>query len=209
VGDVGGASLGGTLVKVTGFGGLLGGGSVAIGPGSDDPFGPKAVRASMGAVFGVGLTKVDDVGALPGVKVALVPGEGVPLPELVGQTSIWTTHGARATAVTGLIGAADLAKMKRSAILVNTARGPIVDEAALIAALKSRAIAHAGLDVYDMEPLPADHPLTKLDNVTLIPHLGYVVEDSYRHFYAGTIKDIEAWLDGKPINVLNPDALKK
>ena len=70
-------------------------------------------------------------------------------------------------------------------------------------------ILHAGLDVYDKEPLPADHPLTKLDNVTLIPHLGYVVEDSYRHFYKGTIEDIEAWLDGKPINVLNPDALKK
>ncbi len=109
----------------------------------------------------------------------------------------------------GLIGAADLAKMKKTAILVNTSRGPIVDEAALIAALKNRTILHAGLDVYDKEPLSADHPLTKLDNVTLIPHLGYVVEESYRHFYEGTIKDIEAWLDGAPINVLNPDALRK
>ena len=99
--------------------------------------------------------------------------------------------------------------MKKTAILVNTSRGPIVDEAALIAALKNRTIVHAGLDVYDKEPLPADHPLTKLDNVTLIPHLGYVVEESYRHFYDGTIEDIEAWLDGKPINVLNPEALKK
>ena len=104
----------------------------------------------------------------------------------------------------GLLGAADLAKMKKTAILVNTSRGPIVDEAALIAALKNGTIAHAGLDVYDKEPLPKDHPLTKLDNVTLVPHLGYVVEDSYRHFYAGTIEDIEAWLDGKPINVINP-----
>ena len=85
----------------------------------------------------------------------------------------------------------------------------MVDEEALIAALKNRTILHAGLDVYDKEPLPADHPLTKLDNITLIPHLGYVVEDAYRHFYAGTIKNVEAWLDGKPINVLNPDALKK
>ena len=99
--------------------------------------------------------------------------------------------------------------MKKSAILVNTSRGPIVDEAALIAALKNRTIAHAGLDVYDKEPVAPGHPLTKLDNVTLIPHLGYVVEDSYRHFYAGTIEDIEAWLDGKPINLINPDALKK
>ena len=62
--------------------------------------------------------------------------------------------------------------------------------------------------MYDKEPLPAGHPLTKLDNVTLIPHLGYVVEDSYRHFYKGTIEDIEAWLDGRPINLLNPEALK-
>ena len=77
------------------------------------------------------------------------------------------------------------------------------------AALKNGTIAHAGLDVYDKEPLPAGHPLTKLENVTLVPHLGYVVEESYRYFYKGTIEDIEAWLDGKPINVLNPDALKK
>ena len=74
--------------------------------------------------------------------------------------------------------------------------------------MKNRTILHAGLDVYDKEPMSADHPFTKLGNVTLIPHLGYVVEESYRHFYDGTIKDIEAWLDGKPINVLNPEALK-
>jgi phosphoglycerate dehydrogenase-like enzyme len=129
--------------------------------------------------------------------------------ELLATSDFVSIHLALSDRTRGLIGAADLARMKKSAILVNTARGPIVDEAALIAALKSRAIAHAGLDVYDKEPLPADHPFIKLDNVTLIPHLGYVVEDSYRHFYKGTIEDIEAWLDGKPINVLNPDALKK
>src|SRR5262249_29211607 len=108
----------------------------------------------------------------------------------------------------GLLGAADLAKMKKTAILVNTSRGPIVDEAALIEALKNRTIAHAGLDVYDKEPLTKGHPLTKINTVTLVPHLGYVVEDSYRHFYAGTIEDIEAWLDGKLINVINPEAFK-
>ena len=75
--------------------------------------------------------------------------------------------------------------------------------------LKNRTILHAGLDVYDKEPMSADHPFTKLDNITLIPHLGYVVEESYRFFYDGTIKDIEAWLDGRPINVLNPEALNK
>ncbi len=129
--------------------------------------------------------------------------------ELLATSDFVSIHLALSDRTRGLIGAADLAKMKKTAILVNTSRGPIVDEAALIAALKNRTIMHAGLDVYDKEPMSADHPFAKLDNVTLIPHLGYVVEESYRHFYEGTIKDIEAWLDGKPINVLNPEALKK
>lgn len=129
--------------------------------------------------------------------------------ELLSTSDFISIHLALSDRTRGLIGAAELAKMKRTAILINTSRGPIVDEAALIAALKNGTIAHAGLDVYDKEPLPAGHPLTKLENVTLVPHLGYVVEDSYRYFYKGTIEDIEAWLDGKPINVLNPDALKK
>ena len=128
--------------------------------------------------------------------------------ELLATSDFVSIHLALSDRTRGLIGAAELAKMKKTAILVNTSRGPIVDEAALIAALKDRTILHAGLDVYDKEPMSADHPFTKLGNVTLIPHLGYVVEESYRHFYDGTIKDIEAWLDGKPINVLNPEALK-
>ena len=129
--------------------------------------------------------------------------------ELLATSDFVSIHLALSDRTRGLIGAADLAKMKKTAILVNTSRGPIVDEAALIAALRNRTILHAGLDVYDKEPMSADHPFTKLDNITLIPHLGYVVEESYRYFYEGTIKDIEAWLDGKPINVLNPEALNK
>lgn len=129
--------------------------------------------------------------------------------ELLATSDFVTIHLVLSDRTRGLIGAADLAKMKRTAMLINTSRGPIVDEAALIAALRNGTIAHAGLDVYDREPLPAGHPLTKLDNVTLVPHLGYVVEESYRHFHEGTIADIEAWLDGKPINVINPEALKK
>jgi D-3-phosphoglycerate dehydrogenase len=128
--------------------------------------------------------------------------------ELLATSDFVTIHLVLSARTRGLLGAADLAKMKKTAILVNTSRGPIVDEAALIDALKAGTIAHAGLDVYDKEPLPKGHPLTKLDNVTLVPHLGYVVEDSYRHFYAGTIEDIEAWLDGKPINLINPEVLR-
>jgi D-3-phosphoglycerate dehydrogenase len=108
-----------------------------------------------------------------------------------------------------LIGAADFARMKPSAILVNTSRGPVLDEAALIEALEQRRFAHAALDVYEREPLPQDHRLRSLDNVTLAPHLGYVNSDIFRHFYGESVKYILAWLDAKPTNVLNPEALSK
>jgi len=107
----------------------------------------------------------------------------------------------------GLLGAAEFARIKPGAILVNTSRGPIVDEAAMLAALNSGRLGHAALDVYDREPLPAEHPLRALDNVTLSPHLGYVSEDVFRTFYADALEDIEAWLDGTPIRVMNPEAL--
>jgi phosphoglycerate dehydrogenase-like enzyme len=102
----------------------------------------------------------------------------------------------------GLIGAKELGLMKPTAYLVNTSRGPIVDEAALIAALRDKRIAGAGLDVFDIEPLPVDHPLRGLDNVVLTPHLGYVAEQNYRAFYAGIVDDIRGFLDGKPLRVL-------
>jgi phosphoglycerate dehydrogenase-like enzyme len=104
----------------------------------------------------------------------------------------------------GLIGQAEFAQMKPSAYLVNTARGPIVDEAALIAALREKRIAGAGLDVFDVEPLPGDHPLRGLDNVVLSPHLGYVTAENFRTCYQGVVEDIRAFLDGKPIRLLEP-----
>ena len=107
----------------------------------------------------------------------------------------------------GLVGAAEFALMKPTAILVNTSRGPIVDERAMLDALASGRLAHAALDVYDREPLPADHPLRRMDNVTLSPHLGYVSEDVYRTFWGDCVENVEAWLDGKPVRVLNPEAL--
>jgi phosphoglycerate dehydrogenase-like enzyme len=129
--------------------------------------------------------------------------------ELLATSDFVSIHLVLSERTRGLLKAEDLAKMKKTAILVNTSRGPIVEEAALLAALKNGTIAHAGLDVYDQEPVRPGFAFAKLENVTLIPHLGYVVEDSYRHFYKGTIENVEAWLDGKPINVINPDALKK
>ncbi|OBK17086.1 D-2-hydroxyacid dehydrogenase family protein [Mycobacterium asiaticum] len=107
-----------------------------------------------------------------------------------------------------LVGEAELAAMKPTAYLINTSRGPIVDEAALIDALTSKRIAGAGLDVFDTEPLPAEHPLRRLPNVTLSPHLGYVTREMLSAFYADTAESVAAWLDGSPIRIANPEALR-
>ena len=102
----------------------------------------------------------------------------------------------------GLIGEAELRAMKPEAVLINVGRGPLIDEAALIAALRDKKIGGAGLDVFDTEPLPLDHPLRKMDNVVITPHLGYVSEQNYRHYFSGVVEDIRGFLDGKPVRVL-------
>ena len=122
--------------------------------------------------------------------------------ELFSQADVVTIHVVLSDRSRGLVGADDLARMKPSAYLVNTARGPIVDEAALVAALRERRIAGAGLDVYGVEPIPADHPLLGLDNTVLTPHLGYVTEGTYAQVYPETVEDIVAWRKGAPIRVL-------
>ena len=103
----------------------------------------------------------------------------------------------------GLVGARELGLMKPTAFLINTSRGPIVDETALVAALQRRAIAGVGLDVFDVEPLPADHPLRGFDQAVLTGHTGYVSQEAFKQGYHGAVEDIQAWLDGKPIRVLN------
>jgi len=102
--------------------------------------------------------------------------------------------------------AADLAKMKPGAILVNISRGPLVDEAALIEALRSGHLAGAGLDVFDREPLPADHPFRSLDNVVVTPHIGYVTEDGFRTAWQRMAQDVAAYLGGSPIRVVTDPA---
>ncbi|WP_297774905.1 D-2-hydroxyacid dehydrogenase family protein [Mycobacterium sp.] len=109
----------------------------------------------------------------------------------------------------GLVGASELALMKPHAYLINTSRGPIVDEVALLAALESGRIAGAGLDVYDIEPLPSDHRLRLLPNVTLSPHLGYVTREMLGAFYSDTVESVAAWLDGTPIRIANPEASQR
>ena len=115
--------------------------------------------------------------------------------ELFRIADVVTIHLILSKRTRGLVGAAELALMKPTALLVNTSRGPIVDETALVAALTSRAIAGAALDVFDAEPLAADHPFRRLDNVLATPHIGYVAEDLYRTFYGDAAARIAAWLD--------------
>ncbi|HLH94089.1 MAG TPA: D-2-hydroxyacid dehydrogenase family protein [Xanthobacteraceae bacterium] len=134
------------------------------------------------------------------VGVALSPSKEA----LLAAADIVSLHVVLSPRTRGLIGAKEFALMKRSAYLINTARGPIVDENALIAALAERRIAGAGLDVFDVEPLRAEHPLRKLDNVVLSPHLGYVTAENFRTCYAGVVGNIRAFLDGKPIRQMEP-----
>jgi phosphoglycerate dehydrogenase-like enzyme len=123
--------------------------------------------------------------------------------DLFTRSDVVTVHYKLSERSTGLVGEAELALMKPTAYLINTSRGPIVDTAALVTALRSGKIAGAGLDVYDSEPLPLSHPLRTLPNVVLTPHLGYVTEDTYRAFYGEAAQDIAAFAKGEPIRVLN------
>jgi phosphoglycerate dehydrogenase-like enzyme len=124
--------------------------------------------------------------------------------ELFRQSDVISVHYVLSERSRGLIGAADFALMKPDALFVNTSRGPIVDEAALIDALQNRRIGGAALDVFDVEPLPAGHPLLKLDNVLITPHIGYVTSDNYRIFYGDAVEDIAAFLRGELLRVIAP-----
>ena len=121
-----------------------------------------------------------------------------------GRIKVQVLYSGEGVGTTGLLGARELHRMKRSAWLVNTSRGPIVDTGALVEALEAGRIAGAGIDVYDEEPLAADHPLRSCPRTLLTPHLGYVTEGTYRAFYGEIVEDIEAWLDGNPVRVLSP-----
>jgi phosphoglycerate dehydrogenase-like enzyme len=127
--------------------------------------------------------------------------------ELFSRSDVLTIHVPLTDLSRGWVTAREFGLMKPTAFLVNTSRGPIVVEQALLDALRSRRIAGAALDVYDVEPLPLDHPLLGLDNVLLAPHLGYATGATLRGFFEESVKNLRAWLEGKPINVLNPEAL--
>lgn len=122
--------------------------------------------------------------------------------QLFAESDVITIHIPLSDASRGLVAAAELAAMKPTAYLVNTSRGPIIDEVALLDALGHQRIAGAGLDVYDVEPLPVDHPLRSLPNTLLLPHIGYVTTDTYRTWFEQAVEDILAYSDGSPVRVL-------
>jgi phosphoglycerate dehydrogenase-like enzyme len=122
--------------------------------------------------------------------------------ELFSTADIVTVHVVLSQRSRGLVGAAELARMKPTSYLVNTARGPIVDEAALLETLQQRKIAGAAIDVFSVEPLPVDHPFRKLDNIVLTPHLGYVTAEGFRNHYSQMVEGIDAWFKGEPVRRL-------
>jgi phosphoglycerate dehydrogenase-like enzyme len=114
---------------------------------------------------------------------------------LFEQADILTVHLVLSSRTRGLVGTAELDKMKSTAWLINTSRGPLADEPALISVLKNKRIAGAAVDAFDVEPLPPDHPFRTLDNVLATPHIGYVSRDLYKTFYEDTVANIRKWLD--------------
>ncbi len=139
---------------------------------------------------------------LTGERAAEAGAVRVDKAELFARSDFITIHYKLGERSRGLVGAAELALMKPTAYLVNTSRGPIVDTDALIAALTGGRIAGAGVDVYDAEPLPPDHPIRACPRTLLTPHLGYVTDGTYRAFYGEIVESLESWLAGTPIRVL-------
>jgi phosphoglycerate dehydrogenase-like enzyme len=128
--------------------------------------------------------------------------ERVEKDELFRRSDVLSVHLVLGPRSRGLVGAREIGLMKPSAILVNTSRGPICDTEAIIAALEAGRLAYAGFDVYDKEPLPVDHPLRTSPNVILTPHIGYVTDENYQSSYPQIVENILAFLDGKPVRVL-------
>jgi phosphoglycerate dehydrogenase-like enzyme len=124
--------------------------------------------------------------------------------DLLRQSDFVSIHVVLSPRSRGLLGAKELGLMKPTAYLINTSRGPIIEEAAMLAALRDKKIAGAGLDVFDVEPLPLDHPFRKMDNVVITPHLGYVSQQNYQRYYPDIIDDIRGFLDGKAVRVVAP-----
>lgn len=144
---------------------------------------------------------------LTDARARAVGAERVSLETLLGESDIVTVHVPLRPETRGLIGEQEIARMKPGACLINTARGPIVSEAALLRALREKRLGGAGLDVFDVEPLPWDHPFRRLDNVVLLSHRGYAAVEILRERFELAMRNIINFIDGKPTHLLNPEVL--
>ncbi len=161
--------------------------------------------ASIGHAFGMIVLAWSQ--HLTPARAAECRAELVPKHEILARSDIVTIHLKLSPRTTGVIGARELGLMKRTAFLINTSRGPIVEERALLHALGEGTIAGAALDVFDDEPLPMGHPFRRMENVVITPHVGYVTRENYEVFYRDAADDVRACLAGSPVRVLNPDVL--
>ncbi|MBU8537822.1 D-2-hydroxyacid dehydrogenase family protein [Falsiroseomonas tokyonensis] len=185
--------------------------------GAPNSIGTSSEGLTLGVV-GLGKlgTRVAKVGQALGMKViawsqnltaeaaAAAGATRVEKAELFAQSDVVTLHMILSDRSRGIVGAAELAAMKPSAYIVNTSRGPLIDQPALIAALTEGRIAGAGIDVFDREPLPLDHPLLACPNTILTPHLGYVSRQNFAAYFHGAVETIEAYIADKPIRLLTP-----
>jgi phosphoglycerate dehydrogenase-like enzyme len=160
-----------------------------------------ALVARVGVAFGMDVVAWSQ--NLTAERAADVGVRSVGKDELLATSDVVSIHLVLSDRTRGLIGANELATMKPTAYLVNTSRGPIVDHDALVSALRGGTIAGAGLDVYDVEPLPVDDPLRGLPNTVLTPHTGYVVTQCYEIFYREIVEDIAAWQAGRPLRIMS------
>jgi phosphoglycerate dehydrogenase-like enzyme len=160
--------------------------------------------AAIGAAFGMQVIAWSP--NLTAERAAAAGARMVTREELFARSDVLTIHLVLGPSTRGIVDAGQLARMRSSAILVNTSRGQLVDENALVEALAEKRIAAAALDVFEREPLAADHPLLRMDNVVLSPHLGYVTRESYGIFFEDVVENIAAYLSGSPIRVLAADA---
>jgi D-3-phosphoglycerate dehydrogenase len=161
-----------------------------------------ARAAGVGKAFGMKVTAWSQ--NLKPERCKEVGAEYVSKDDLFRNADIVTVHLQLSDRTRGLVTAKELGLMKKTAYLVNTSRGPIIDEKALLDALNKKQIAGAGLDVFDVEPLPLDHPYRKMDNVVITPHLGYVSQQNYDKYYPDIVENIRGFLDGKPVRVIAP-----
>lgn len=195
----------------------------AIGQGRWSPWVAREVRGKVLGIVGLGAIgrEVARLGQAFGMQVmawgptltperaALAPVRSVTRETLFSEADVVSLHLRLTDATRRLIGAADLSRMRRMAFLVNTARADLVDEAALVRALQGGRIAGAALDVFWEEPLPADHPLRRLPNVLLTPHIGWLTVETYEAFFCGAVENILNYIAGRPTNVLNPEAFER